>query len=245
MRVGVVAPLAVVVPKAAGAEPVQHSPPMSDPQATNVRALVAYAEIENPATAPAAASAVLASTEEPDPELARQRLRRMSEPGGYLNAFTTFMFGEGLRFNNPYRLSRELGDSAESLSLTAPYVDMAVVLAGGSPTGLMHGGRLGWSIATSGVPQGTITPAYLVGLRPGAHWFFYAWVGVPILTAPDFNAGAELAVATTYFVRAGIGATAALVADGFYGAGTRETGAAFYPAVSAQLGVSLNYEVLP
>jgi hypothetical protein len=169
----------------------------------------------------------------------------MSEPGGYLNAFTTFMFGEGLRFNNPYRLAHVLGDGGESLSLTAPYVDMAVVLASGSPTGLMHGGRLGWSIATSGVPQGTITPAYLVGLRPGAHWLFYAWLGVPILTAPDFNAGAELAVATTYFVRAGIGVTAALVADGFYGAGTRETRAAFYPAVSAQLGVSINYEVLP
>jgi hypothetical protein len=229
MRVGVMAPVTVVLPSTAGAE----------------RALVASAEVGNPATVPATESAVLASAEEPDAELARQRLRRMSEPGGYLNAFTTFMFGGGLRFNNPYRLSHVLGDSGESLSLTAPYVDMAVVLAGGSPTGLMHGGRLGWSIATSGVPQGTITPAYLVGLRPGAHWLLYAWLGVPILTAPDFNAGAELAVASTYFVRAGIGVTAAVVADGFYGAGTLETRAAFYPVVSAQLGVSINYEVLP
>jgi hypothetical protein len=197
------------------------------------------------ALAPAVESPVLASTEEPDPELARQRLRQMTEPGAYLNAFATFMFGEGLRFNNPYRLAHVLGESGESLSLTAPYVDMAVVLAGGSPTGLMHGGRLGWSIATSGVPQGTITPAYLVALRPSAHWLLYAWLGVPVLTAPDFNAGAELALATTYFVRAGIGVSAALVADGFYGAGTRETRAAFYPAVFAQLGVSINYEVLP
>ena len=239
------APVTVVLPSTAGAEPERLAPATSDPHATNVRTLVASAEVGNPATAPATESAVLASTEEPDPELARQRLRRMTEPGGYLNAFTTFMIGEGLRFNNPYRLSRVLGESAESLSLTSPYIDMAVVLAGGSPTGLMHGGRLGWSIATSGVPQATITPAYLVGLRPGAHWFFYAWLGVPILTTPDFNAGAELAVATTYFLRAGIGVTAALVADGFYGAGTRETRAAFYPAVFAQLGVSINYEVLP
>jgi hypothetical protein len=201
--------------------------------------------VGNPATAPATESAVLASAEEPDAEIARQRLRRMTEPGGYLQVFATLMLGEGLRFNNPYRLAHVLGDSSESLSLTAPYVDMAVVLAGGSPTGLMHGGRLGWSIATSGVPQGTITPAYLVALRPSSHWFFYAWLGVPILTAPDFNAGAELAAATTYFVRAGIGVTAALVADGFYGAGTRETRAAFYPVVFAQLGVSINYEVLP
>ena len=63
--------------------------------------------------------------------------------------------------------------------------------------------------------------------------------------AADFNAGGELALGGTYFVRAGIGATAALVADGFYGAGTRETRAAFYPVVSGQLGVSVNYEVLP
>jgi hypothetical protein len=239
------APVTVVLPSIAGADPAPRAPATSAPHATDVRAPAASAEVGNPATAPATESAVLASAEEPDAEIARQRLRRMTEPGGYLQVFATLMLGEGLRFNNPYRLAHVLGDSSESLSLTAPYVDMAVVLAGGSPTGLMHGGRLGWSIATSGVPQGTITPAYLVALRPSSHWFFYAWLGVPILTAPDFNAGAELAAATTYFVRAGIGVTAALVADGFYGAGTRETRAAFYPVVFAQLGVSINYEVLP
>jgi hypothetical protein len=68
---------------------------------------------------------------------------------------------------------------------------------------------------------------------------------VPFLMAPDPNVGGELALGGTYFVRAGVGATAALVADAFYGAGTRETRAAFYPVLSAQLGVSINYEVLP
>ena len=201
-------------------------------------------EVERSA-APSTEAPVLSSTEEPNPENSRERLRKITEPGGYLAVASTVMFGDGLRFNNPYRLSHQLGERGESLSLTAPYVDFALVVASGRPTGLMHGGRLSWSVAMSGVPQSVVTPAYLAALRPSGHWLFYAWLGIPFLTAPDLNAGAELALAGTYFVRAGIGATAALVADAFYGAGTRETRAAFYPVLSAQLGISINYEVLP
>ena len=185
------------------------------------------------------------STEEPNPEKSRQTLRRITEHGGYLAVFSTLMFGDGLRFNNPYRLSHQLGEAGESLSLTAPYFDLAVAVATGPPTGLVHGGRLSWSVAVSGVPQGVLTPAYLAALRPSGHWLLYAWLGLPFVSAPDPNVGGELALGGTYFVRAGIGATAALVADAFYGAGTRETRAAFYPVLSAQLGVSINYEVLP
>jgi len=192
-----------------------------------------------PVTAPSSASS------EPNPEQSRQTLRRLTEPRAYVDFFTTLMFGDGLRFNNPYRLTHVLGESGESLSLTAPYLDLAIGLATGSPTGLVHGGRLAWSVALSGVPQSAFTPAYLVAWRPSGHWLLYAWLGVPILTAPDINAGGELALAGTYFVRAGIGATAALVADAFYGAGTRDTRAAFYPVLSAQLGVAINTEVLP
>jgi hypothetical protein len=179
------------------------------------------------------------------PEASRRTLRRLTEPGAYFDAFGTVMMGDGLRFNNPYRLTRQLGETGESLSLTAPYMDLAIALVTGSPTGLLHGGRLGWSVALSGVPQSVFTPAYVAALRPSGHWLLYAWLGAPLLVTPDVNVGGELAVAGTYFVRAGIGATAALVADGFYGAGTRETRAAFYPVLSAQIGVSINYEVLP
>ena len=195
--------------------------------------------------APSTEAPVLASAEEPNPEKSRERLRKITEPGAYLDVASTVMFGDGLRFNNPYRLAHQLGERGESLSLTAPYVDFAIVVASGRPTGLVHGGRLGWSVAMAGVPQSTVTPAYLAALRPSGHWLLYAWLGIPFLTAPDLNAGAELALGGTYFVRAGIGATAALVADAFYGAGTREPRAAFYPVLSAQLGISINYEVLP
>ena len=194
-----------------------------------------------PVTAP---SAVL-SGEGSSPEKSRMTLRRLTEPRAYFDIFSTFMVGDGLRFNNPYRLAHQLGSSGESLSLTAPYLDLALVIATGTPTGLVHGGRLSWSVALGGVPQSVVTPAYVAAFRPNAAWLLYAWLGVPFLTAPDFNVGGELALGATYFVRAGIGACAALVADGFYGAGTRETRAAFYPVLSAQFGISVNYEVLP
>jgi hypothetical protein len=186
-----------------------------------------------------------AEPEELGPEKSRQRLRLLTEPGAFVHTLASLMFGDGLRFNNPYRLAHELGASGQSLSLTAPYVDLAIALAGGNPEGLMHGGRLGWSVAMTGVPQGVVTPAYLVAVRPSASWLLHAWVGAPLVTAPDFNVGAELAAAGTFFVRAGVGASAALVADAFYGAGTRERRAVFYPVLSAQLGVSLHYEMLP
>jgi hypothetical protein len=195
--------------------------------------------------APAIQQSAASSVDEPNPEKARERLRRVTEPSAYLGVASTFMLGDGLRFNNPYRLPHELGQSGESLSLTAPYVDLAIAVVTGRPAGLVHGGRLSWSIAMTGVPQSAVTPAYLAALRPSGHWLLYAWLGIPFLTAPDLNAGAELALGATYFVRAGIGATAALVGDAFYGAGTPETRAAFYPVLSAQAGISVNYEVLP
>jgi hypothetical protein len=207
-------------------------------------ALAAPHDTANPSTAPSDAGKS-AEPEELGPERSRQRLRAITEPGAFLHTWFSLMFGDGLRFNNPYRLPLELGARGQSVSLTAPYVDLAIVIAGGDPEGLMHGGRLGWSVAMSGVPQGVVTPAYLVAVRPSAAWLLHAWVGAPIVTAPDFNVGAELAAAGTFFVRAGIGASAALVADAFYGAGTRERRAVLYPVLSAQLGLSINYEVLP
>jgi hypothetical protein len=48
------------------------------------------------------------------------RFRRLDwEPGGAAQLAAALFFGRGLRFNNPYRLSTQLGDTAESLSLTA------------------------------------------------------------------------------------------------------------------------------
>jgi hypothetical protein len=165
--------------------------------------------------------------------------------GPYVNLTATAMVGDGLRFNNPYRLPKVLGKTPESLSTTAPYLDLAVGATLGDPDGLQHGMKLGWSIAMTGVPQHVVTPAYLAVLRTKTPWLFYGWVGLPLVVQPDFGAGGELALGAARFFSAGLAATASVVADAFYGAATREARVTVYPVLSAQLGILLEYEVLP
>jgi hypothetical protein len=150
-----------------------------------------------------------------------------------------------LRFNNPYRLSHELGRRGESLSSTAPYLDLAIGATTGRPGRIEHGARFGWSMALSGVPQHVLTPAYQSVLRLRSSWILYGWAGVPVLLSPDPNIGGEVAVGGAWLARTGLGAAFAIVGDAFYGAGTRERSAALYPVLSAQLGVLIGYEVLP
>jgi hypothetical protein len=183
--------------------------------------------------------------EAPDREAYKNKLLALTRPGPYYDLIATLMFGDGIRFNNPYRLSHELGSSGESLSSTAPYFDLAVGATLGSPNALQHGARLGWSVSMTGVPQQVLTPAYLALVRLAPTWVAYGWAGLPLILEPDVNLGAELAVGGSWLARAGLGATFALVFDGFYGAGTSEGRAAFYPVASAQLGLFVNYEVLP
>jgi hypothetical protein len=201
----------------------------------------AQAAAEPSADTPGPASPLF---EERDREKFRRRLKVASETGSYFDFLATAMLGTGLRFNNPYRLPSELGSNGESVSSTPGYLDLALLVTSGNPNGLQHGGRLGWSVSLAGVPQQVVTPAY-TALYRRASWIFYGWAGLPVLAEPDFNIGAELALGATWMARAGIGLTGALVGDGFYGAGTRETAAAFYPVLSAQLGFLVSYEDLP
>ena len=87
--------------------------------------------------------------EERDRDGSRTKLSALTKPGPYFDLLGTVMFGDGLRFNNPYRLSHELGDTGESLSSTAPYVDFAIAATTGNPSGLQHGARIGWSESCS------------------------------------------------------------------------------------------------
>jgi hypothetical protein len=200
------------------------------------------AHAETPPPGPGAPSA---PAEGSDREASRSALHDLTRRGRYFDLFGTVMFGNGLRFDNPYRLSHQLGNSGESLSQTAPYVDLAVAATTGQPDGLQHGARLGWSLSVTGVPQQVITPSYLALVRLAPMWLVYGWAGLPVLLEPDVNVGGELAIGGSWLARAGLGATMALVADGFYGAGTAETRAAFYPVLSAQVGLFVAYEVLP
>ncbi len=176
---------------------------------------------------------------------ARVRLRELARPGRYAQLLFATSFGEGVRGNNPFRLARELGADGQSLSLTAPYVDVAVGATTGPPDGLQHGAYLALSSALGGTPQQVLTPSYLALARVAPRWIAFGRAGLPIVLTPDANVGGELALGGVWLVSAGIGPVLSIVADGFYGAATREVRATFVPVVSAQLGLLFDYEVLP
>ncbi len=163
---------------------------------------------------------------------------------GYVQLFATAFVGDGLRFNNPYRLATPLGSSAESVSRTAAYTDVGLGATLGSPTWLQHGLALRMSFALEGVRQAVLTPAYQVWRR-WTSWAVYGRAGVPIVLSPTTTWGLETGLGCVYFPRAGIGVAAEIVGDVFYGAGTREVATPAYPIASGQLGVIVAYEVLP
>jgi hypothetical protein len=163
---------------------------------------------------------------------------------GYFELFGTSFVGDGIRFNNPYRLATPLGSSAESLSRTAAYADLGVAATIGNPLGYRHGVALRWSIALEGVPQIVVTPSYMLWRRWRA-WGAYGRLGIPIVASPATTWGLEMGIGGVWFPRGGIGIATELVGDLFYGAGTREVSTPAYPVLSAQAGLLLEYEVLP
>jgi hypothetical protein len=163
---------------------------------------------------------------------------------GYAQLFATTFFGEGLRFNNPYRLATPIGGDAESLSLTAPYVDVGLAATFGNPLGLQHGAALRTTVALQGVAQVVMTPSYLAWRR-WRSFALYGRAGIPLVATPDLTWGLEAGLGATWFFLGGIGVAAEVVGDVFYGAGTQEKATVTYPVLSGQLGFVVAYEVLP
>jgi hypothetical protein len=154
-------------------------------------------------------------------------------------------FGSGLRFNNPYRLSTQLGSTGESLSVTAPYAMLTGGFTLGRPDGLQHGAALSASFALSGVGQAVLTPAYLLLYRPGGRALGYGRAGPAIVLAPDLGVGAEVAGGAAYFLTGALGLAVDVAGNLFYGAGTRDVRYAAYPVVSVSLGLLIDMEALP
>jgi len=172
--------------------------------------------------------------------------RRLSRPrGGYGRLLLGLAFGRGLRFNNPYRLRSQLGDTPESLSLTATYFDGSIAMVFGDPYGLQHGPAVHLAVALEGVPQQALSASYQLLYRGAAPLMGYARLGGAALTSPDFNLGGELALGGAYYFTGALGATAELVGNLFYGAGTWETQYSVIPVLSAQAGLLIDFEVLP
>jgi hypothetical protein len=163
---------------------------------------------------------------------------------GWVDVFATGFVGDGIRFNNPYRLATVLGSDAQSLSRTASYADVGVAAVLGDPIGFAHGLALRMSIALEGVQQGVLTPAYLLWRR-WQKWAAYGRAGASLVVTPDTTWGLECGVGGVWFVRGGIGLAAELVGDLFWGEGTRDVSVATYPVLSAQAGLWLSWEAMP
>ena len=167
------------------------------------------------------------------------------ETGGYVHTFAELSLGKGLRLNNPYRLATPLGDSPESVSWSATYLDLGVGAAFGPPDFLKHGGEVSLSIALDGIAQEVITLSYVALLPLGEHALARGRAGVPIVLEPDANVGLELAAGGAWLFTGGFGVSAELVGSLFYGAATLEKPATAIPLIAFELGIWVDYEMLP
>ena len=163
----------------------------------------------------------------------------------FVHAAVQALGGRGLRFNTPFRLATQLGAEGESLSLTAPYVDLGLMAAFGEPFGWQHGPNLHLSAALEGVPQQALSVTYMLRRPAGPYLAGHARAGVCLLAAPDGNVGGELALGGTVYATGALGVTGEVVGDLFYGAATYEHERTTIPVLSFQLGLSVDLEVLP
>ncbi len=166
-------------------------------------------------------------------------------PSRYARFVGTFELGRGVRFNNPYRLATQLGPTAESASLTSTYLDLGGGIAFGPPDGLEHGVALHLSFALTGVSQTVLTPTYFAVYRGPHRFLAYGRLGPSIVLTPDPTIGGELAAGFGWFFTARLAFAAELVGDLYYGAGTPTQGITTYPILSGQLGLLVDYEILP
>lgn len=163
----------------------------------------------------------------------------------YWHTFGSLSLGDGIRFNNPYRLATPLGKTPESLSLTAAYLDLGLGAVRGPIDGLGHGMVLHLSIAAQGIPQEVLSASYIALERVGnGRTMVFGRFGVPVILQPDLSGGLEAALGAAFMITAGIGVQGELVGSVYYGAGTLDRSVSTIPVVSGELGLFFDYEVL-
>jgi hypothetical protein len=163
----------------------------------------------------------------------------------YAHLSSTLGVGRGLRLNNPYRLRTQLGSGPESLSLTAPYTDVALAALFGDPGGFQQGVIVSASFAMAGVPQQVLAPGYAALYRLGPRGQLRGHVALPVVLQPDTNAGLDVAIGGAFFLFSGLGLAASGVFSLYEGAATDQRAATLVPVLSLELGVTVDYEVLP
>lgn len=162
----------------------------------------------------------------------------------YVHFFGTVAAGTALRFNNPYRLATQLGATGQSVSIAAPYSDVALAALIGSPKGVHHGIHVHLSTAFTGVSQSVLAPSYIAALRRQS-FTLYGRAGLPFVLSPQTSTGLEFAGGVLYYLRSGVALTAELGESLYYGAATREVAATFIPLTYLQAGVAVDWEALP
>ncbi|MEM1032700.1 MAG: hypothetical protein AAGN82_20305 [Myxococcota bacterium] len=183
--------------------------------------------------------------EPPSPEDLEAYARLARPRGGFARILVHAHFGRGLRFNNPFRLERILGDTERSLSATAPFHNLGLGFAVGDPDGVQHGASLRLSLALEGVSQQAFSLSYLATWQPAAAWVAYGRAGLSALTAPDPNVGGELGLGGVFLFTGALGLNLEAVGSLFYGASSLESDLTPFPILSLQGGLVFNYEVLP
>jgi hypothetical protein len=180
---------------------------------------------------------------EPDPAVELRALERSMDFAWRL--LGSVEFGCGLRFNNPYRLATELGNGPESVSLIAPYADLGLAFSYGPPDGLQYGAAVHTTVTMSGVFGLGIAPAFQVTYRGPRPFLAYGRVGPGFALTPDPTLGVEVAGGFGWFLTGHLAVASELVFDLWWGAGTNHVAVATYPLLSAQLGLLVDYEILP
>ena len=167
-----------------------------------------------------------------------------ARPTSTLHAVAALSVGRGLRFNNPYRLDKPLGATAESVSLSATYLDAGVGVLFPMAAELEHGAALDALLALDGIAQFGLTPSYLVQFAWTRRLGLHGRLGLPIVVAPDAALGLEAAVGPHLPIAYGLGLTAELVGSVFFGAATEQKSVTTIPMLALQLGVAFDEELM-
>jgi hypothetical protein len=88
--------------------------------------------------------------------------------------------------------------------------------------------------------QLVVMPSYLLYWNVAPELFAFGHAGVPIAVTSGVSAGAEFGVALGYRMLAGVGAYTEAAVELFGGANTT-----IHPMVSLEVGLFIDYEVLP
>ena len=209
--------------------------------ASAVELLAAAGAAEAPARASAAEVPALA---ESGPDAAPPASATSGAGLHSLRVLAALSVGKGLRFNNPYRLATPLGDTAESVSLSATYLDVGLAALLPAVPRVEHGLSLDLLLALDGIGQLGLTPSYLLLFEPGPSFGLRGRLGLPLVIAPDASLGLEAGFGAQLPLAYGFGLTGELVGTLFFGAATEQKSVTTIPMLALQLGLSFDDRVL-